>query len=107
MRVGIDCIPAAAASDCSTSVSTFPNTISGCFSEIASKVGANILQGPHHSAQKSTITMSLPMMVESKFSAVSSTEAMFLSYSKYKYPRGYTKEMLMKSSYQWDDAADT
>ena len=48
----------------------------GCFSETAEYVGPNCLHGPHHSAQKSTRTMSLPSMVDANCSPVMSTVAM-------------------------------
>src|SRR6266700_4074314 len=76
IRVGIDVIPNDAASDCSASVSTLPNTASGCSAETRSKIGPNIRQGPHHDAQKSTRARSAPPITVSKFSAVSSTVAM-------------------------------
>ena len=38
------------------SVSTLPNTMSGCFSEAASYTGANTLHAPHQVAQKSRMT---------------------------------------------------
>src|SRR6266702_6725816 len=75
IRVGIDVIPNDAASDCSASVSTLPNTASGCSAETRSKIGPNIRQGPHHDAQKSTRARSAPPITVSKFSAVSSTVA--------------------------------
>ena len=40
----------------SASVSTLANTMSGCFSDAASKVGAKARQGPHQAAQKSIAT---------------------------------------------------
>src|SRR5450755_2604938 len=75
ISVGIEEIPNALASSGSASVSTLPNTASACWPEARSKIGPNIRQGPHHSAQKSTSTM--PSLVTSlKLSAVSSTVAM-------------------------------
>src|SRR3954467_2341836 len=59
----MDRIWAAAANSCSASVSTLANTTSGCFSEAALKVGAKARHGPHHEAQKSTSTKSLPLTV--------------------------------------------
>ena len=41
ISVGIELICAAAASSCCSSVLTFAKTMSECFSEAASKVGAN------------------------------------------------------------------
>jgi hypothetical protein len=76
MSVGIEVMPAAAARDCSASVSTFANTTSSCFVEAASNTGANWRHGPHHSAQKSTNTMSLPSMVSGKLASVISIVAM-------------------------------
>src|SRR3989441_6437577 len=55
-----------AASSCSSSLFTFPNTMSACFSEAASNIGAKPLHGPHQGAQKSTRTMSLPFTTCSK-----------------------------------------
>src|SRR5512138_335163 len=49
-----------------------------CFSEAASNTGAKPRQGPHHGAQKSTMTTSLPLMVDSKLSLVSSMTAMLV-----------------------------
>jgi len=57
MIVGIAEMPTAWARSCSASVSILPNTTSVCFSAAFSNTGANILQGPHHSAQKSSSTM--------------------------------------------------
>src|SRR5881397_997619 len=51
IRVGMDVMPASAASCCSASVSTLEKTTSGCFSETAEYVGPNCLHGPHHSAE--------------------------------------------------------
>ena len=62
---------AAPASACSASVSTLANTTSGLASDAFSNVGANWRHGPHHSAQKSTRTMSLSATVFSNASAVS------------------------------------
>src|SRR5690606_29239229 len=76
IRVGIEVICAAAASPCSASVSTLANTMSACCSDACSKIGANIRHGPHQDAQKSTRTMSLSLMVRSKFSAPRSMVAM-------------------------------
>src|SRR5947199_3677329 len=63
---------AAAASSCSASVSTLACTTSGCLSAEAEKVGANWRHGPHHDAQKSTSTMSLPLTVSLNCAAVRS-----------------------------------
>src|SRR5262249_50746886 len=79
IRVGIELIPNDAASACCASVSTLPNTASGCCSETRSKIGANIRHGPHHDAQKSTRARSAPPITLSKFSAVSSTVAIVSS----------------------------
>src|SRR6201996_4241823 len=65
-------ICAAAASSCSASVSTFACTTSGCLSAEAENVGANCRHGPHHDAQKSTSTMSLPLIVSLNCAAVRS-----------------------------------
>ena len=50
--------------------------------DISSNVGAICLQGPHHSAQKSTIT-GLPALItsDSKFSSVTLTVAIKLIYN--------------------------
>ena len=42
IRVGIEVMPAAPARPCSASVSTLPNTMSGCVSEAASKTGREL-----------------------------------------------------------------
>src|SRR5690625_4347976 len=78
ISVGIDVICACWAISCSASVSTFANVISGFCSDIFSKIGPNILHGPHHSAQKSMKTMSLPLTVSSKVSSVISVVATIL-----------------------------
>ena len=57
ITVGTDAMFAAAASSCSASVFTVPNTTPGCSREASSKIGPNARQGPHHGAQKSTNTM--------------------------------------------------
>src|SRR5690625_901805 len=80
ISVGIDEIPAAAASCCWSSVSILPKTMSSCFWETSSYTGANILHGPHQSAHQSTSTMSLPSMVSWKVSFVRSTVAMLPAY---------------------------
>ena len=80
ISVGIDVMPASAASCCSASVSTLEKTTSGCFSETAEYVGPNCLHGPHHSAQKSTRTMSLSSTVDANCSPVMSTVAMSQRY---------------------------
>src|ERR1700740_2971217 len=46
--------------------------MSVCFSADAANVGANWRHGPHQDAQKSTSTMSLPLMVSLNSSAVRS-----------------------------------
>src|SRR6056297_614391 len=61
------------ANSCCSSASTLPNTMSVCSCDAASKTGPNCLHGPHHSAQKSTNTVSLSLIVCSKLSMVSST----------------------------------
>jgi len=66
-----------AASSCSSSLFTFPKTISACFSEAASNTGAKPLHGPHQGAQKSTRTMSLPFTTCSKLSLVNAIVAMW------------------------------
>src|SRR2546425_4930362 len=65
-----------AASSCSSSLFTFPKTMSACFSEAASNTGAKPLHGPHQGAQKSTRTMSLPFTTCSKLSLVNAIVAM-------------------------------
>src|SRR5437762_573585 len=76
IRVGIERILNDAARSCSSSVFTFPNTMSACFSELASNTGAKPLHGPHQGAQKSTRTMSLPFTTCSKLSLVNAIVAM-------------------------------
>src|SRR5690349_12375139 len=75
IRVGMEVMLKVAATSGCASVSTLPNTASGCFSDDFSKTGPNIRHGGHHSAQKSTRTRPFPVTVELKFSAVSSTVA--------------------------------
>src|SRR4051812_10275388 len=70
MTVGIDWIPTAAASSCSAWVSTLAWTTSGCDCAERSKTGAKARHGPHHDAQKSTITSGLSTIVDSKFALV-------------------------------------
>jgi hypothetical protein len=60
----------APASCCSASVSTLPNVMSGFSAAACSNTGANILHGPHHSAQKSTNVIPSDVTVVSKFSMV-------------------------------------
>src|SRR5579862_1221725 len=62
----MDMIPKRAASSCSASVSTLANTTPSCLLETSSKTGANIRQGPHQLAQKSTSTTSFEDSVSSK-----------------------------------------
>src|SRR5262249_24537209 len=76
---GIERMLNAPASSCSLSAFTLPKTTSACRSEAASNTGAKLLQGPHHGAQKSTITMSLAVTVCSKLSLLSSTVATVFS----------------------------
>src|SRR5438552_4731985 len=66
IRVGIERIPKAPANSCSSSVFTLANTTSGYASEARSYTGAKPLQGPHHGAQKSTITIGFSLTVFSK-----------------------------------------
>src|SRR5581483_3104998 len=75
ISVGIERMPNAPASSCCSSVFTFPKTTSGCASEALSYTGAKPRQGPHHGAQKSTMTMALSEIVWSKFSCVRSSVA--------------------------------
>src|SRR5207247_11303592 len=75
IRVGIERIPKAPASSCSSSVFTLANTTSGYASEARSYTGAKPLQGPHHGAQKSTITIGFSLTVFSKFFLVRSSVA--------------------------------
>ena len=75
ISVGMDEMLNAAATSGCASVSTLPNTASGCRSDAFSKTGPNIRHGPHQAAQKSTRTRPSPLTVELKFSAVSSTVA--------------------------------
>src|SRR5271165_295721 len=79
ISVGIDRMPNEPAISGWLSVSTLPNTMSGCCSEAASKMGPNIRQGPHHEAQKSTNTVAFDDTTSLKFSSVSSTVATALS----------------------------
>src|SRR5699024_1290041 len=57
--------------------------------DIFSKIGPNILHGPHHSAQKSTKTMSLPLTVSSKVSSVISVVATILLTLPPSFPRRF------------------
>src|ERR1035437_3191863 len=75
MRVGIDWMPNEPANSNCASVSTLPNTMPGCCSDAASKMGPNMRQGPHHEAQKSTSIVAFDPATSSKFSFVSSTVA--------------------------------
>src|SRR5882724_13182190 len=75
ISVGIERIPKAPANSCCSSVFTLANTTSGCASDACSYTGAKPLQGPHHGAQKSTITIGLSLTVFSKFSWVRSIVA--------------------------------
>lgn len=58
MKVGIALMPFLLESSCvaSLSTSTLRNVTSGYCSAYASSLGATCLQGPHHSAKKSTNT---------------------------------------------------
>src|SRR5580700_12170412 len=76
IRVGMDEMPKACARSVWASVSTLANTASGYRSEARSKIGPNILHGPHQAAQKSTRTMSALPTTDSNVSPVSSTVAM-------------------------------
>src|SRR2546421_6460913 len=73
--VGMDLMPAAAEISCSASVSTLANTMSACVSDACSNTGANLRQGPHQPAQKSTSTISCPLTVSQNVSPVSSCVA--------------------------------
>ncbi|VWX48318.1 conserved hypothetical protein [Micrococcus sp. 116] len=75
MSVGMEVMPAIAASCCWSSVSTLANTTSSCFSEAASNTGANWRHGPHQPAQKSTSTVSFSATVEPNSSRVRSLVA--------------------------------
>src|SRR5665647_2794649 len=94
IRVGMDVMPAWDAITCSASVSTLPNTMSGLAVDAFSKTGANIRHGPHQAAQKSTNTMSLSAMVDSKVASVRLTVDMLLlggrglSVHQYRIPLG-------------------
>src|SRR5216684_2205740 len=79
MRVGIERMLNEAANSCSSSVFTFPKTMSVCFSEVASNTGAKPLHGPHQGAQKSTRTKSLFFTTCSKLSLVNAIVAMLES----------------------------
>src|SRR5665647_1735164 len=76
IRVGIDVIPAEPANDCSASVSTLPNTMSGWAALAFSNVGPKARHGPHQAAHQSTRTMSLSSRVCSKDAAVSACVVM-------------------------------
>src|ERR1039457_2457078 len=65
---------------CCASVSTLANTMSGCLSDAASKMGPKTWQGPHHEALKSMSTMSLDERTSSRFSLVSCTVAIIHSF---------------------------
>src|ERR1035437_8221865 len=86
ISVGMDMMSNAAANSRSASVSTVPNTRSGCVSDAFSNTGANARQGPHHDAQKSTSTISVPVTSVSKLSFVTATVAIGFSSL---YPVGY------------------
>src|SRR5437016_1902133 len=72
ISVGIERIPKVPANSCCSSVFTLANTTSGCASDACSYTGAKPLHGPHHGAQKSTITSGFSLTVFSKFSWVRS-----------------------------------
>ena len=76
MIVGIDRMSKCTARSCSASVSTLPNTMSGCRSETRSYTGANARHGPHHAAQKSTSTIPSAPVTSSKVAPVSVLVAM-------------------------------
>ncbi len=76
---GIERIWKCPASSCCSSVLILPNTTSGYFSDAASNAGANALQGPHHDAQKSSITMLFLVTMSSKLSLVISIVGTTLS----------------------------
>jgi hypothetical protein len=69
-------MPNPAASSGCASVSTLPNTASGCRSDARWNTGATMRHGPHHAARKSTSTSPPPSTTGSKFPAVSSIIAM-------------------------------
>src|SRR5689334_14992694 len=71
MSVGTELMPAVAANDEFSSMSTLANTMSGCLSDAASKMGPKLRHGPHHVAQKSTSTMVPCVTTCSNVSAVS------------------------------------
>src|SRR5579875_94229 len=75
MSVGIDMIPKREASSGSASVSTLAKTTSPCASDADSKIGANIRQGPHQLAQKSTSTTPGAPTASSKVSLRNATVA--------------------------------
>ena len=80
ISVGIERMLNAPASSCCSSEFTLANTTSGCASEAFSNTGAKPRQGPHQGAQKSTMTIGLPLTVCSKLSLVSSTVAIAASF---------------------------
>src|SRR4051812_6251739 len=82
ISVGIERIAKCAASSCCSSVLTLANTMSACLSEADSNTGAKPLHGPHHGAQKSTKTMSLPVTTSSKLSLVRSIVAIHVSFPR-------------------------
>src|SRR6266436_5161351 len=65
----------APANSCCSSVFTLANTTPGYASDACSYTGAKPLHGPHHGAQKSTITIGFSLTVFSKFSLVRSIVA--------------------------------
>jgi hypothetical protein len=73
MSVGIERMPSEPETPAELSI--FPKTMSGFFSDAASKVGPNMRLGPHHSAQKSSTTNALSWMVDSMLSLVISRVA--------------------------------
>src|SRR5437016_14075554 len=78
IRVGIERIPKAPGNSCSSSVFTLANSTSGYASEARSYTGAKPLQGPHHGAQKATITIGFCLTVFAKFSWVRSSVAVLV-----------------------------
>src|ERR1019366_8511861 len=79
MRVGMDMMLRDLARAGSASVSTLPNTTSGCSSAAAPNTGAKARQGPHQAAQKSTRTMPSWFTVSAKVFALSAIVDMITS----------------------------
>ena len=75
-------------SSCSASVSTLAKVISGWPLEASSKIGPKVLQGPHHSAQKSTSVMPSLFTVASKSAWTKFIVANLINHLYYSLPLG-------------------